>query len=190
MAPHGCSIKKGDYLGAVIDSADSTLQPPRPELRKTTVPLGIVGVFGASNFPFAFGVGGCDTAAAIAAGCPVIIKANPGHIETSRKVFALMQAAAKSLSAPEGLFNMVEDFEAGMEFVKHKDLSAVAFTGSTSGGRALFDIAQSRKDPIPFMANWGPESNFCHRRSFCQKCDNHCARILRFSEFRSWAILH
>ena len=148
-------LKKGDYLGTVIDSADPTLQPPRPELRKTTVSLGIVGVFGASNFPFAFGVGGCDTASAIAAGCPVIIKAHPGHIETSRKVFALMQAAAKSVSAPDGLFNMVEDFEAGVEFVKHKDVSAVAFTGSTLGGRALFDIAQSRKDPIPFYGELG-----------------------------------
>lgn len=148
-------LKKGDYLGTVIDSADSTLQPPRPELRKTTVPLGVVGIFGASNFPFAFGVGGCDTASAIAAGCPVIIKAHPGHLETSRKVFQIMAAAAQSVNAPDGLFNMVEAFEAGIEFVKHKDVSAVAFTGSTLGGRALFDIAQSRKDPIPFYGELG-----------------------------------
>ena len=148
-------LKKGEYLGTVIDSADATLQPPRPELRKTTVPIGIVGVFGASNFPFAFGVGGCDTAAAIAAGCPVIIKAHPGHIETSRKVFQLMEVAAKSCGAPDSLFNLVEEFEAGIEFVKHKDVNAVAFTGSTNGGRALFDIAQSRKDPIPFYGELG-----------------------------------
>ena len=148
-------LKKGDYIGTVIDGADLTLQPPRPELRKTTVPIGIVGVFGASNFPFAFGVAGCDTASAIAAGCPVIIKAHPGHIETSRKVFHLMEVAAKSCGAPDGLLNLVEEFEAGIEFVKHKDVSAVAFTGSTPGGRALFDIAQARKDPIPFYGELG-----------------------------------
>ena len=81
------ALSRGENNNVVKDPADTSLQPPRPDLRKTSLPIGIVGVFGASNFPFAFGVGGCDTASAIAAGCPVIIKAHPGHLQTSRRVF-------------------------------------------------------------------------------------------------------
>jgi NADP-dependent aldehyde dehydrogenase len=149
------ALSEGSYLGVRKDAADSTLQPPRPDLRKTTVPIGIVGVFGASNFPFAFGVGGCDTASAIAAGCPVIVKGHPGHIETSRRVFELIAQAASSFGAPEGVITLVESFEAGIEIVQQDDVSAVAFTGSTAGGRQLFDLAQSRRNPIPFYGELG-----------------------------------
>jgi NADP-dependent aldehyde dehydrogenase len=149
------AIIEGSYLGVRKDAADSTLQPPRPDLRKITVPIGIVGVFGASNFPFAFGVGGCDTASAIAAGCPVVVKGHPGHIETSRRVFELIAQAASSVGAPDGVITLVESFEAGVDIVQHNDVSAVAFTGSTTGGRKLFDLAQSRRNPIPFYGELG-----------------------------------
>jgi NADP-dependent aldehyde dehydrogenase len=148
-------LKKGEYLGVSIDLADPTLQPPRPDLRKTNLPIGIVGVFGASNFPFGFGVGGGDTASAIASGCPVIIKAHPGHPETSKKIFEIMVNSAKNLKGPIGLFTLIQSFEDGVKLVKHKDISAIAFTGSTKGGRALFDIAQTRPEPIPFYGELG-----------------------------------
>ena len=148
-------LKNRDYLQISIDLADSTAQPPKPDLRKSNIPIGIVGVFGASNFPFGFGVGGGDTASAIAAGCPVIIKANPGHPETSRKIFEIMAAAGSQLNAPKGLFGLLESFEDGIKLVQHEDVSAIAFTGSTTGGRKLYDLAQSRPVPIPFYGELG-----------------------------------
>lgn len=149
------ALSRGENRNVVKDPADTSLQPPRPDLRKTSLPIGIVGVFGASNFPFAFGVGGCDTASAIAAGCPVISKAHPGHPQTSRRVFELISTSIKKAGGPKGLLSLVESFESGIDLVKSDEVSAVAFTGSTTGGRALFDIAQSRKNPIPFYGELG-----------------------------------
>lgn len=146
---------RDDYLNIVKDPADFSIQPPRPDLRKTSLPIGIVGVFGASNFPFAFGVGGCDTASAVAAGCPVIIKSHPGHPKTSRKVFEIICDGVKRAGGPNGLVNLVESFESGIDLVKEDEVSAIAFTGSTTGGRMLFDIAQSRSNPIPFYGELG-----------------------------------
>jgi NADP-dependent aldehyde dehydrogenase len=143
------------YLDIVIDKENSALTPPRPELRSMTMPLGVVGIFGASNFPFAFGVAGGDTASALAAGCAVVIKINPGHPEVSTMVGELMVRAANSVGAPKGLISIVSGLEAGMELVKHKDLRAVAFTGSTHGGRALFDAINAREIPIPFYGELG-----------------------------------
>ena len=143
------------YLDIVIDKENSTLTPPRPELRSISMPLGVVGIFGASNFPFAFGVAGGDTASALAAGCAVVIKINPGHPIVSSMVGELMVQAAKSVGAPDGLISVISGLEAGMELVKHKDLRAVAFTGSTHGGRALFDAINAREIPIPFYGELG-----------------------------------
>ena len=148
-------LKKGEYLNVSVDLAEPTLQPPRPDLRKSNVPIGVVGVFGASNFPFGFGVGGVDTASAIAAGCPVIIKANPGHPETSKMIFEIMLRCANRVNAPVGLFSLLVSFDDGLKLVQHENVSAIAFTGSTSGGRKLFDIAQSRPEPIPFYGELG-----------------------------------
>lgn len=148
-------LKNKDYLQITIDLAESTSQPPRPDLRKSNIPIGVVGIFGASNFPFGFGVGGGDTASAIAAGCPVIIKANPGHPETSKKIFEIMANCGDRLSAPTGLFGLLESFDDGIKLVQHDDVSAIAFTGSTDGGRKLFNIAQSRAEPIPFYGELG-----------------------------------
>jgi len=148
-------LKNKDYLQVSVDLADSTTQPPKPDLRKSNLPIGIVGIFGASNFPFGFGVGGGDTASAIAAGCPVIIKANPGHPDTSRQIFEIMVDSGKRLNAPKGLFGLLESFDDGIKLVQHDDVSAIAFTGSTTGGRKLHDLAQSRPVPIPFYGELG-----------------------------------
>jgi NADP-dependent aldehyde dehydrogenase len=149
------AVEDRTYLDITIDHADSSLTPPRPDLRLKTTSLGVVGVFGASNFPFAFGVAGGDTAAALAAGCAVVIKVNPGHPRVSRMVGEIMIAAALKASAPAGLISLVEDFDAGMALVEHPHTAAIAFTGSTHGGRALFDAANKREIPIPFYGELG-----------------------------------
>jgi len=149
------AVKDRTYLDITIDHADSSLTPPRPDLRLKSTSLGVVGVFGASNFPFAFGVAGGDTAAALAAGCAVVIKVNPGHPRVSRMVGEIMIAAALKAGAPAGLISLVEDFDAGMALVEHPLTAAIAFTGSTHGGRALFDAANRREIPIPFYGELG-----------------------------------
>ena len=149
------AVEDRTYLDITIDHADSSLTPPRPDLRLKTTSLGVVGVFGASNFPFAFGVAGGDTAAALAAGCAVVIKVNPGHPRVSRMVGEIMIAAALKAGAPAGLISLVEDFDAGMALVEHPHTAAIAFTGSTHGGRALFDAANRRENPIPFYGELG-----------------------------------
>ncbi|GAA2063029.1 aldehyde dehydrogenase family protein [Leifsonia soli] len=143
-------IREGAYLEAVVESPDPSLIPPRPDLRRILRPLGPVAVYAASNFPFAFSVLGNDTASALAAGCPVIVKAHPGHPLLSRRTAAL---AARIL--PPGWFSLVEGMDAGTALVRHPLVRAAGFTGSTRGGRALFDLAASRPDPIPFYGELG-----------------------------------
>lgn len=149
------AVEDRTYLDITIDHADVTLTPPRPDLRLKTTSLGVVGVFGASNFPFAFGVAGGDTAAALAAGCAVVIKVNPGHPRVSRMVGEIMIAAALKVGVPAGLISLVEDFDSGLALVEHPLTAAIAFTGSTHGGRALFDVANRRENPIPFYGELG-----------------------------------
>lgn len=148
-------VASGSYLGVIVDHADPTTVPPKPDIRQITIPLGVIGVFGASNFPFAFGVAGGDTASAIAAGCPVIVKAHSGHLETSRMMFNVLLSGARKVGAPAGVFGIIEGREVGVDLVKHPILAAAAFTGSTHGGRALFDAACARPHPIPFYAELG-----------------------------------
>jgi NADP-dependent aldehyde dehydrogenase len=149
------AVRDSSYFDITIDHVDGSLTPPRPDLRMKSIPLGVVAIFGASNFPFAFGVAGGDTASALAAGCAVVIKVNPGHPKVSRMVAAIMVAAARAVGAPDGLISIVEDFEEGTQLVQHPLISAVAFTGSTHGGRALFDLANARENPIPFYGELG-----------------------------------
>jgi NADP-dependent aldehyde dehydrogenase len=146
----GDVLREGSYVDAVIDHAADTPMGPRPDLRRMLVPVGPVAVFGASNFPLAFSVPGGDTASALAAGCPVLVKAHPSHPETSRRAFEAMRAVL-----PDGVLGLVEGYEAGAELVSHRAIKAVGFTGSTAGGRALFDLAASRPDPIPFFGELG-----------------------------------
>jgi NADP-dependent aldehyde dehydrogenase len=115
------------------------------------VPLGPVAVFGASNFPLAFSVPGGDTASALAAGCPVVVKAHASHPATSRLCFEVMAAAARDVGAPEGTLGIVHGVRAGADLVAHPAVRAVGFTGSATGGRALLEIIAARPDPIPFF---------------------------------------
>ena len=144
------AIVEGSYLEATVDHPDATTIPPRPDLRRMLRPLGPVAVFGASNFPFAFSVAGGDTASALAAGCPVIVKGHPAHPRLSRRTAELVAGALIRAGAPEGILGHVEGHETGVALVQHPEVRAVGFTGSLHGGRALFDLASARPDPIPF----------------------------------------
>lgn len=151
----GDVIREGSYVEATIDHADLELTPPRPDLRRLLVPIGPVAVFAASNFPFAFSVAGGDTASALAAGCPVIVKAHPGHAKLSRATADIVAGVLRASGAPSGYFALVEGQNAGVRLVQHPSVRAVGFTGSVRGGRALFDLAASRPDPIPFFGELG-----------------------------------
>ncbi|MEH6633069.1 MAG: aldehyde dehydrogenase (NADP(+)) [Halopseudomonas aestusnigri] len=151
-------IEEGHWLGARIDQALPDRTPlPRPDIRVANKALGPVAVFGASNFPLAFSAGGGDTASALAAGCPVIVKAHSAHPGTSELVAQAIDAAIKTCGMPSGVFSMVQggDRSVGQSLVAHPFVKAVGFTGSLGGGRALYDIATSRPEPIPFYGELG-----------------------------------
>lgn len=143
-------LDDGGYLQVAIDHAGDTAMGPRPDLRRMLVPVGPVAVFGASNFPLAFSVPGGDTASALAAGCPVVVKAHGSHPATSQLVGEILACTAESSGAPEGTFAWVHGVEAGTHLVAHPAIRAVGFTGSLSGGRALARVAADREHPIPF----------------------------------------
>ncbi|WP_121378421.1 aldehyde dehydrogenase family protein, partial [Pseudomonas aeruginosa] len=145
-------LRRGDFHGARIDRGQPGRTPPRPDLRQWRIGLGPVAVFGASNFPLAFSTAGGDSAAALAAGCPVVVKAHGGHMATAECVAdAILQAAADS-GMPAGVFNMVYGSGVGEALVRHPAIRAVGFTGSLKGGRALCDLAAARPQPIPVFA--------------------------------------
>ncbi|MDP9888820.1 NADP-dependent aldehyde dehydrogenase [Pseudarthrobacter enclensis] len=148
-------ITEGSYLEAIIDHADPAATPPKPDLRRILKPIGPVAVFSASNFPFAFSVGGGDTASALAVGCSVIVKAHSGHLRLSERTAEIVAEALRGAGAPEGLFALVSGREVGTALVQDPAIKAVGFTGSIPGGRALFDLATSRPDPIPFYGELG-----------------------------------
>ncbi|MGR3633361.1 MAG: aldehyde dehydrogenase (NADP(+)) [Limimaricola soesokkakensis] len=151
-------IRKGDYLDRRHDTALPDRAPlPRPDLRMIQRPVGPVAVFGASNFPLAFSVAGGDTASALAAGCPVVVKGHPGHPGTSQIVAEAIAAAVAASNLPGGVFSMVHDggLEVGRALVEHPLIKAVGFTGSLKGGRALFDLCAARPEPIPFFGELG-----------------------------------
>ncbi|MTE18490.1 aldehyde dehydrogenase family protein [Streptomyces sp. TRM43335] len=148
-------VADGGFLDVVIDHADTSLTPPRPDLRRYKVPLGVVAVYSASNFPLAFSVPGGDTASALAAGCPVVVKAHPDHPATSELCVAALRRAAARAGLPEDVVTVVHGFDAGVELVKHPLVAAAGFTGSIRGGRALFDAAAARPVPIPFHGELG-----------------------------------
>jgi NADP-dependent aldehyde dehydrogenase len=150
-------VADGSYLETVIDAPDPDAVPPRGDLRRMLVPIGPVANFAASNFPFAFSVPGGDTIAALAAGCPVVVKAHPSHPETSRRCAALIAGALAAAGAPDGMFALVEgaSVDVGTALVMAPEITAVAFTGSRRGGRALYDLAATREVPIPVYAEMG-----------------------------------
>ncbi len=150
-------VREGSWLEATIDRAIPDRKPqPKPDLRRMLIPLGPVVVFGASNFPLAYSVAGGDTASTLAAGCPVIVKAHPAHPGTSEMVARAILAAAEATKIPNGVFSMVHGAnEISLHLVRHPATKAVGFTGSLQGGRALFDAAATRPEPIPVYAEMG-----------------------------------
>ena len=151
-------VREGSWVEAAIDTAIPDRSPvPKPDLRKMMVPLGTVVVFGASNFPLAFSTAGGDTASAFAGGNPVIVKAHNSHPGTSELIASAIINAANSSGMPEGIFSHVQDngFHAGNQLVSHPGVKAVGFTGSFSGGKALYSRAQKRETPIPMFAEMG-----------------------------------
>src|SRR3954468_236280 len=151
------ATESASWMDIRIDSAIPNRAAPKPDLRKTMVPLGPVAVFGAANFPFAYSTAGGDTACALAAGCPVIVKAHPAHAETSEMVAQAILKAAAKCNMPNGVFTHVHGAsqEVGKALVTHPHTKAVGFTGSYLGGKALFDWANQRKEPIPVFSEMG-----------------------------------
>ncbi|GAB3773953.1 aldehyde dehydrogenase (NADP(+)) [Spirosoma horti] len=147
-------LREGSWVDARINPALPDRQPlPRTDLRRMLVPLGPVVVFGASNFPLAFSVAGGDTASALAAGCPVVVKAHPSHPGTSSLVGQAIVSAAEKTGMPDGVFSLLHaDNEVAQQLVAHPAIKAVGFTGSRAGGLALLRVAQGRPEPIPVYA--------------------------------------
>ena len=151
-------VKKGDWVEAHIDTALPDRAPiPKPDIRKMMMALGPVVVFGASNFPLAYSTAGGDTAAALAAGCPVIVKSHPMHAGPGELVASAIIKAAEKTGMPQGIFSNLNSsgIEVGVQLVQHPQVKAVGFTGSIRGGRALYDLAAKREEPIPVFAEMG-----------------------------------
>ncbi|MGC4937408.1 aldehyde dehydrogenase (NADP(+)) [Kribbella sp. DT2] len=150
------ALEEGSLLEVIIDTADAEAKPvPRPDLRRVLVPLGPVLVFAASNFPFAFSVCGGDTASALAAGCPVIVKAHPGHPELSVRTAEVMVEALTAAGAPAGTLGLILGYDVGVTALKDARITAAGFTGSVPAGKALHEIAVTRPEPIPFYGELG-----------------------------------
>ncbi|MFJ6321405.1 MULTISPECIES: aldehyde dehydrogenase (NADP(+)) [unclassified Rhizobium] len=151
-------IEKGDYLDRRFDAALPDRKPaPRPEIRLLQRPIGPVAVFGASNFPLAFSTAGGDTAAALAAGCPVVVKGHSAHPGTGEIIAEAINAAIRKTGMHPGVFSLIQggSRDVGYALVRHPMIKAVGFTGSLAGGRALFDLCAARPEPIPFFGELG-----------------------------------
>ncbi len=151
-------IEKGDYLDRRVDAALPDRQPaPRPEIRLIQRPIGPVAVFGASNFPLAFSTAGGDTAAALAAGCPVVVKGHSAHPGTGEIIAEAILAAIQKTGVHPGVFSLIQggNRQVGEAVVQHPLIKAVGFTGSLAGGRALFNLCAARPEPIPFFGELG-----------------------------------
>ncbi len=151
-------LKEGSWVDARIDTADQGRTPAaKPDIRQMLIPLGPVTIFGASNFPLAFSVAGGDTASALASGCTVVVKGHPAHPGTSELIAQAILHAVRKCNMPDGVFSMVQGIShrVGTELVQHPLIKAVGFTGSFKGGKALFDIANRRTEPIPVYAEMG-----------------------------------
>jgi NADP-dependent aldehyde dehydrogenase len=174
-------VEDGSWVMARIDRANPDRKPaPQPDLRSMLRPLGPVVVFGASNFPLAFSVAGGDTASALAAGNPVIVKAHPAHPGTSELVAQALRESVRECHLPEGTFSLLFDAgtKVGTALVKHDLVKAVGFTGSRTAGRALMDLAASRPQPIPFFAEMSSTNPvFILPGALGERCDSIAAGL-------------
>ncbi len=151
-------LREGSWVKAILDTAQPNRLPfPKPDLRQYQIPIGPVGIFGASNFPQAYSTAGGDTASALAAGCSVIVKAHPAHPRTASLYAHCIQLAAKKTKMPEGVFQQIQGLSTrvGKTLVENPYIKAIGFTGSLRGGKALFELATNRKEPIPVYAEMG-----------------------------------
>ena len=153
-------LEDGHIFEAVVDHGDPAAEPPVPDLRRMLVSLGAVGVFGASNFPFAFSAAGGDTASALAAGSAVVVKAHSAHPQLDTEVVRVLRQTCVQLGLPTGTVGIVYGREAAKALVQDPHIKAVGFTGSEDAGRMLMDVAAARKDPIPFYAEMGSLNPF------------------------------
>lgn len=172
-------VRENNWVEASIDTADEKCNPPQPDLRKMLIGIGPVVVFGASNFPLAYSTAGGDTASAFAAGCPVIVKAHPLHAGTGELVANAIVAAVRSTGMPKGIFSNLNaiNYEVGQKLVLHPKIKAVGFTGSIAGGRALFDLANSRPEPIPVFAEMGSVNPVIILPEILQKESDHWSTV-------------
>lgn len=151
-------IEDGSWVKPITDPGDPERKPlPKPDLRQMQIPLGPAGIFGASNFPFAFSVAGGDTASALAAGCPVVFKAHPAHPSTCEMMGMAIVRSIEKNKMPTGVFSLIhgKSTRVGSSLVTNPAIKAVAFTGSFKGGKALYDLAVRRDEPIPVYAEMG-----------------------------------
>ena len=149
-------VESGDLLEVRVDRADPDWpMGPRPDLIRGYVPIGPVLVFAASNFPFAFSVAGGDTVSALAVGCPVVVKTHDAHPKLARATADIVTTSLASAGAPDGVFGTIHSREDGIRAIQDARIKAAGFTGSEAGGRALYDLAASRPDPIPFFGELG-----------------------------------
>ncbi|MBX2971185.1 MAG: aldehyde dehydrogenase (NADP(+)) [Cyclobacteriaceae bacterium] len=177
-------IKEGSWVDARIDYGDPERKPlPKPDVRSMQKALGPVGIFGSSNFPFAFSVAGGDTASALAAGCTVVVKAHPAHPGTSELVGQAILQAIKKCNMPDGTFSLLQgqSHEVGLGLVRHPLIKAIGFTGSFRGGKALFDEAGARPEPIPVYAEMGSTNPVFILPGIVQEKRNDIARDLAAS---------
>lgn len=151
-------LEEGSWIDATIDTAQPEREPlPKTDIRKMQVPIGPIAVFGSSNFPLAFSTAGGDTASALAAGCPVIVKSHPMHAGTGELVASAIVRAIERTGMPDGVFSNLNSsgIEVGQKLVMHPNVKGVGFTGSIRGGTALYQLANERKEPIPVFAEMG-----------------------------------
>ena len=151
-------LREGSWVDARIETAEPGRKPvPKPDIRSMKKALGPVGIFGASNFPLAFSVAGGDTASALAAGCTIVVKAHPAHPGTCEMIAVAIRNAVQKSDMPDGTFSMVHGISTGvgMTIVKHPLIKAIGFTGSFRGGKAIYDAAIQRAEPIPVYAEMG-----------------------------------
>jgi 2,5-dioxopentanoate dehydrogenase len=185
-------IREGSWVDARIDTAIPDRQPvPKPDLRRMLVPIGPVIVFGSSNFPFAYSVAGGDAASALAVGNPVVVKAHERHPGTSELTAVAIRRAAAACQLPAGVFSMLHGFgkTVGMALVKHPAAKAVGFTGSRIAGRALFDAASARREPIPVFAEMSSLNPVFTGRT-ARKGKPNRRRLERFCDYRGRPVLH